>query len=244
MKCSQAVTVKNGFVILEKGSIEAYIPMKFFDHNIAYTDGVIVQSMGIFNCRCYDTSDKPDKLETFNFPTRITMYPSSIEDATLELIPGNPDKYKVLKFLKGDKLMPSVVESNSEYVEIFLNMVMQGNIPKTIPYSAVKALWDKNLEINKVSFGVPSTILEVLLAQAYRNADKLEEPFARKIGKDPSKVSEYSYATANMREISARTSTFAALTFEDFDAMLTISLNRNAYNKDEAESPVEKIIRY
>ena len=51
------------------------------------------------------------------------------------------------------------------------------------------------------------------------------------------------YLPSNVREICARNSTFAALTFEDFDAMLTASVNINNYKRAETVSPIEKIIK-
>jgi hypothetical protein len=48
---------------------------------------------------------------------------------------------------------------------------------------------------------------------------------------------------ASIRQICQYASTFTALWFEDFDAMVTTSLNRTRENKPEANSPLEKIIK-
>ena len=61
-------------------------------------------------------------------------------------------------------------------------------------------------------------------------------------GKDDN-VSDYDYKMASIRQICQYSSTFTALTFEDFDSMVTTSLNRTAEHKSEQESPLEKIIK-
>ena len=111
-----------------------------------------------------------------------------------------------------------------------------------IDYSKIKPLWDKNLSMNGVSFGVPSATMSVIISEVYRCKEKPELKYAKVVGKNFTKV-QLDYITSNIREICARNSTFAALTFEDFDAMLTASLNIKNYNRRESISPVEKIIK-
>jgi hypothetical protein len=185
------------------------------------------------------------KLETFNAPTMIYIYPTDIESKQLQLIEGADgqlETYQVCKFYKGGKIMPNKIPQDSANIELFIGLLFSGNVPPTIPYGQVVQIWHKNLQLNGQKLGVTSTILEIIISEIYRNKKKPEETFAKTIGKDPS-VSEYAYSTANIREICARNSTFAALTFEDLDSMITSSLNINKYNKQETQSPIEKIIK-
>lgn len=232
-------------IIFTGNYMEMYIPEVYFEGRLAEDYGSSLSVFGLCNVRVFSDTGKPFKLETFNVPSMITIHPSETERKELQLVDGNEmdvQPYRVAKFYKGNVLMKNSIPQDASNVELFLDVLFRGKIPKTIPYSQVLQIWQKNLELNGVKLGVTATILEIIISEIYRNSKKPEETFAKVIGKDPT-VSEYAYRTANIREICARNSTFAALTFEDMDAMITTSLNINKYNKQESDSPIEKIIK-
>lgn len=230
-------------IVFTGNYLEMYIPDSYFESKLAEEFGNSIRVFGLFNIRVFDEKNKPMKLETLNVPTMIYIHPSEVEKKELQLIDdGEVEKYRVAKFYKGNIIMQNSVPQDASNVELFLKILTTGKVPKTIPYSQVLRIWQRNLDLNGVKLGVTSTILEIIIAEIYRNKKKPEERFAKLIGKDPS-VSEYAYRTANIREICARNSTFAALTFEDMDQMIISSLNINKYNKEESESPIEKIIK-
>lgn len=230
-------------IVFTGNYLEMYIPDSYFEGKLAEEFGNSIRVFGLFNIRVFDEKNKPMKLETLNVPTMIYIHPSEVEKKELQLIDdGEVEKYRVAKFYKGNIIMQNSVPQDASNVELFLKILTTGKVPKTIPYSQVLKIWQRNLDLNGVKLGVTSTILEIIIAEIYRNKKKPEERFAKLIGKDPS-VSEYAYRTANIREICARNSTFAALTFEDMDQMIISSLNINKYNKEESESPIEKIIK-
>ena len=113
---------------------------------------------------------------------------------------------------------------------------------KNIPYDKLLDVWQKNLELNDVNLGVPSSILELIISEIYRNPKNPNEKFSKYINENP-KAHKMFYRASNIREICSRNSTFAALTFEDFDTMVTASLNMNKYNKKQVESPIEKVLK-
>ena len=246
MSLANVTQIKGEFVMFNGEYMEAYIPLSFFKSGLAENYGERINVLGLLNVREFDKNNKPLKLETLNFPSMVNIYPTEVNEVKgITLIPGNPpDDYLVAKFYKGDKFMDSAVKSDSTYVELFLNLLLRGKIPHSVPYTKVLNLWEKNLEINKVHLGVPNSILELIIREVYRNPEKPEEPFAKYIGKNFGGISEYCYGTANMRTICARNSTFAAMTFEDFDSMVKYTLNRSKYNKEATISPIEKIISY
>ena len=90
---------------------------------------------------------------------------------------------------------------------------------------------------------IPATIFEMVVSEIYREKDNPENNFAKVIGKNP-KVSPYDYATANIRSICKYNSTFAGITFEDTDSMISSALNINKTKRKETESPIEKILKY
>jgi len=223
--------------------LEFYIPAFYFESKFAENYGSAINVFGIFNARVFSNKGAPMKLETFNIPSMIYIYPTESEKKDIQLVDdGEVESYYVAKFYKGNKIMASNIAQDATNVELFIDFLFRGKIPKTIPYGSILSIWQKNLSLNGVKIEVTSTVLELIIAEIYRDKKKPEQTFAKVIGKDPA-VSPYGYRTANIREICARNSTFAALTFEDLDSMITTSLNIKNYNKQETESPIEKIIK-
>lgn len=231
------------FLVFSGNYVEFYIPKSYEEDKLAENVGDSYRMFGICNLRVFDANGKPGKMETLNLPAFINVFPSEVDEVKLSLIDGQEEgKYKILKFYKGDRIMRSVTQMDSTNLEVFTKLMTSGKIPKTVEYKNVVHLWLKNMEINGKHLGVTSTVLEVIIAEIYRDAKKPEFQYAKTVGKDPSKP-QYGYKTANIREICSRNSAFAALTFEDMDSMITSSLNINKYDKAETVSPIEKIIK-
>jgi hypothetical protein len=232
------------FIIFNGYYMETYIPSSYFDTKLGEEYGSDLRVFGIFNIRAFNEKMQPGPIETFSFPSMLTIYPTETTEQKLTLLQGDeePTSYKVGKFYKGCKLMRNAVPKDSTNAELFIGLFTKGKIPSTIPYNKVIQLWLKNLTSNGVKLGVVSSVLETMIAQFYRDKNKPERRFSQVIGKDPN-VSEFDYKSANIRELCAKTSTFAAITFEDMDAMLTSSINISKYNKDEVDSPLEKILK-
>lgn len=224
--------------------LECYIPKFYFQGKLGEDYGSSLNVFGVFNARVIN-GNKPMKLETFSVPSMIYIYPSEKEEKDLQLIEGKDgtvESYVVVRFYKNNVIMRSSIPKDASNVELFLDILFKGKLPKTIEYSKILQIWQKNLELNGVKLGVTSAVLEIIISEICRDRNKPEQTFAKVIGKNPN-ISELLYRTANIREICARNSTFSALTFEDFDAMTVSSLNINNYGKSESESPIEKIIK-
>jgi hypothetical protein len=178
---------------------------------------------------------------TLNLPTTIILHFSDIYKATVNLYDDEPISYRVLKYYNNDIVMSNVVQKDSTNAEVFFGLMSSGKI-KNIPYDKLLQIWQKNLDLNGVNLGVPSSILELIMAEIYRNPKNPNEKFSKFINNNPN-ASKTDYRASNIREICSRNSTFTALTFEDFDTMMTASLNMNKYNKKQVESPIEKVIK-
>lgn len=90
---------------------------------------------------------------------------------------------------------------------------------------------------------IPAVIYELIISEIYRNRKKFEERFGKTVGLNP-KTSMFDYITANIRAICKYNSTFAGITFEDTDTMLTSALNTNKTGRNQTISPIEKIMKY
>lgn len=231
--------------------LEALIPMNYANGVLYEENGDVITVFGIFPIRVFDANNKLMFEEAFNVPSLIYMYPTEVvrEDVVLqseiediddeeEL---NANKFIAAKFYTGDVITQSNIPKDVDNTELFLKLLCAGKLPK-ISYSNVIKVWQMNLALNGLNIGITPTIQEVMVRELYRNPNKPEETFGEYKAKHPN-VSDFNYKAVNIREICARNSTFAAISFEDMDAMITYSLNINKFNKKEKISPVEKIIK-
>jgi hypothetical protein len=102
-------------------------------------------------------------------------------------------------------------------------------------------VWEKNLSESGTSAGVPPEILEMILANCYRDKSNPYRRFALSLNEG--NVSEYDYKMASVREVCQYTSTYAGIIFEDIDSMITTGLNRSTYNKNDQYVPTEMILK-
>lgn len=231
------------YIYLNAPYCEFYIPKYYFDETTRYAEDFTdrIRVLGILNVGIFEKG-KMIKMETLNLPTFINIQVYDTEDRDIKLPNDEVVPCKVCKYFKDNIIMNSTIIEDSDNAQSFLNMIISGNLPTTIPYDKSLEIWRKNLELNNVNFGVSSTILELILANVYRDKYKPERKFAKLIGADTS-VSQFDYTLASIRQICQYSSTFTALTYEDIDTMITASINRGRENKEEAETPIEKIIK-
>lgn len=232
------------FIYLTASYCEFYIPQSFFKSSADFAEdrGEIIRGIGLFNVGIF-SDGKLVEIKTLNIPTWIEMYVHESENRDVEL-PGydKPEPCRVLIYYQGSKVMNAKIIEDSTNAETYLSLICGGKVPASIPYSKAAQIWRKNQQMNGVHLGVPAVIEEMILAVSYRDKNNLGQKFCKVIGQNKD-VSEYDYMMASIRQICQYASTFTALWFEDFDAMVTTSLNRTRENKPEANSPLEKIIK-
>lgn len=233
------------FIYLDEPSCEFYIPLYYFDesYKFAIDEGKVIHCLGVFETAYFDASGKVIERRMLNLPTWIDISVYESENRKLKL----PDdieetEYKVITYYKNMKIMPSQIVKDGDNVEGYIDFILKGKIPHNIKYSNTLKLWMKNQKINSVSLGVPSVELEMILSVFYRYIKDPTKKFSTVIGGDE-KVSEYDYIMKNVRQICQYTSTYAGVTFEDIDSMITTSLNRTKRGDVEAKSPTEAILK-
>lgn len=230
------------YIYLDCEYAEFYIPLSYFDAttNLAINNGKIISVIGIFNVGIFE-GGKLKEYKVFNVPTWVQIENTDSEIRQIDLPNEKDIPCRIMKFHKGNKIMASTVIKDSSNAQLFLKMITSGKVPPSIPYSKVLSIWRENQKLSGVNLGVESIIQEVILATAYRDPNNLEKPFATLIGQDKP-VSEYAYKMLSIRQICQYSATFTAMTFEDFDSMVTTSLNRTRSGKEEIYTPVEQII--
>lgn len=237
---------KDNKLIFTGEYMEAYVLDKLFKKNLNEIVGDNVDLFALFNYRISNSKgeiDPKSKLYTFNFPSKIVSRPTSVDTAELELIPGcGVQKYRVLKYYKGDAIMEclQIVKAISN-VEILVNMFLSGSIPNTIPYEQLREVFMTGLYINGENGNVNASVLSVYVSELCRYKKDTSIPFRKIIGQG--KAGSYDYVSSNVRSVCANNSTFTALTFEDIDTMMVYSINKKRYNKPQNPSPIEQIIQ-
>ena len=232
------------FIYLTAPYCEFYIPQEFFNTSAGFAEdrGDMIRGIGLFDVGVF-SDGKLVEMKTLNIPTWIELYVHESENRDVKL-PGTDDLVpcRVLIYYKGAKVMNAKIIEDSSNSELYLKLICGGKIPTSVPYGKSAQIWRKNQKMNGVHLGVPAVIEEMILSVAYRDKKNLGQKFCKVIGQNKN-VSEYDYSMASIRQICQYASTFTALWFEDFDSMVTTSLNRTRENKPEANSPLEKIIK-
>lgn len=228
--------------------MEVYLPKYYFEKSVAQRLGSIIETIGIFNFRVFESEDRKDKapLHTFNFPSLLATQPTdSYNKKITDLVEGQGDmEYTVLRYYKGDQFITNLnVTQKSDNTVMFINLLNTGKLPTLIPYNKVLETELANLEFNGVNLKVPATVMEMIISEIYRDKADLTRSFRFKAG-SKGNVSMYDYKPVNIKSIATFNSTFTGVTFEDLDYNLTASVNKARQNKQEAISPIEKTIKY
>ena len=230
--------------------MKVFIPISFFDMKVAVdVGGDTVEVIGIFNIAVYSDREgtKGGKIDTLKLPSVINIYPpgGDFKEEELELIPGTGvERYRIYDFYQGDKFTDLNYIKKSSGAERFLNILEAGKIPHTIPYDRIFDLWTRNMEMNGVSMPyVSSSSRETIVAELSRYKKDPRTRFGIVAGKD-TKLSLYDYLMVNARTLSKYSSTFASISFEDFDTMVTNGANTAKSSKEQNTSPIEEIIKF
>ena len=231
------------YIYLEDNYMEFYIPTEFFSPTKRYAEEFkdYITSFGIFNVGLFKNG-KLEKIMLMNNPYPVKIYVYDMEDRVVD-IPGEGEvPCRVLKFLKGAKVMDVLIVEDSINAVNYLDIICAAKVPKSVPYDEALSVWHKNQEISGANFGIRAEVEEIVLALSYRNKNNLSEKFAKQWGSGVD-VTPYDYDVADIRKICQYASTFSAITFEDIDTMITTSINRARTRSKEAYSPLEDTIK-
>lgn len=235
----------NNFIYLNDNRCEFYIPMYYFEDKYRFAVDAVnfIHCIGIFETAYFDSSGKLLERRMLNLPTWIDI---SVHESEIRKIKLPDDleeiEYKVITYYKDMKVMPSKIVKDADNVEGYIDYILKGKIPHNIKYGKSIQLWMKNQKMNGISLGVPSVELEMILSVFYRYVNDPTKKFSVIAGADEN-VSEYDYVMKPVRQICQYTSTYAGITFEDIDSMITSSLNRTKKKDEELQSPSEAILK-
>lgn len=228
---------------------EAYIPRELFkeeDSNSAvaveYGEGFKV--IGVFNMRFFDNDTEPRDsrpLRTFSYPNSIITFPDSSTTVQLQLTPDRePERYTVLKYYMGDIIMGSENVQAVNNCTRFMNMIMMGKIPESIPYHKFVEIWQTNFEVNNFNPGVPAVILQMIWAEMCRSRSDITKPFRLEYG--TGKASPTNYHSTNMNTVAAASSVFTGISFERQTEKMAAAVNMTRAGTEQRRSPIEEVL--
>jgi len=239
------VIKKDGFIVLNCPYDEFYVPKQYTEKELAVDCGESFQAFGIMYLRTFSAMNKPNELEILKLPNMLSFYPIEKENRKITLGNELEADYIVLKFYKGNKIFPSAIKCDNASPENFLNMLLGGQIPKNIPYDKVIDIFLKVFIQNKIGLPAPSIMLEMIISEVYRYAGDNSLKYGQHLAKnfDPKKK-QLEYSLANVRTICKNNSSFAGISFENMDEMITSAINNKKYNRIETKTPLEDVIKY
>lgn len=237
----------NDLLYADKGRIycnqymEIYIPMEYFDNEIAVNRGGSIETFGIVYCRAFPDG-KAGNLKLFNLPviTNFNVYETRNDEI---IVNDKALSVMVLQYLKDSYIVHQTLPKGRDVANMFLDTMLGGKLPKTINYDKIMDIWWKNLEVSGISYKVPSKIFEMIVASIYRNPRNTKQRYGQYYGKQVN-PNGLDYKTGNVRSVVKDLSTFSGMVFEDIGTMISNGINNSIDEVDEPVSPLEKIIHY
>lgn len=237
------------YVYLNRNYAEAYIPDDLFPKDTSknnpiyseYGDGYRI--VGIFNIRYFESDEdkrESTKLMTFSYPNTIECYPSGDTEVLTLTLNGVTDKYRVLKFYRGDIMMSAYSVQAHTNCEMFMGLISSGKLPKSLDYDADYTAWVKNWQINGQNPGVPWLILQIMVSEQCRYSKDPSKQFRKVVGTPGVRSDEYTIMDAN--GVSAYSSIMTAMAFERLTDKLATSLTMTKTGVQQNQSPVEKVL--
>lgn len=221
--------------------LEIHVPMEYFKSDILIDMGFAIETFGLLFVTPY-TGGKAGSVKLLNIPTTVNIMVYDYEDNEIK-IKEKTLKVRTLKYMKDSYILHQTIQKGREVAGAFLNIVLNGKLPKSISYDKTLDIWWRNLEISGVSFKVPSKIYEMILASTYRNPHNVKERYGEYYGTQINSDG-FDYMTGNVRDVVEALSTFSGFAFEDINRMITNGINNSIDEVEEAVSPLEKIIYY
>lgn len=221
--------------------MEIYIPMVFFEDGIATNKGASIETLGLLYTRATNNGVE-GPIRFMSIPAVINVMLYSYKNETIR-VNGRSIDVMTLEYPKDSYVLHQTLTKGREVAESFLEMILNGKLPKTLDYRRIINLWWRNLEISGVSFKVPSKIYEMIIASIYRNPNNPKERYGQYFGRQTNS-SGYDYITGNVRAVVKELSTFSGMVFEDIGSMISNGINNSIEGREEPVSPLEKIIHY
>ena len=235
------VLYATGGKIFCKEYMEIYIPMEYFNQEIAINRGATIETFGVLFTRTFPKGQE-GPVQLLNLPVTINLMVYESRQDTIK-VHGRPIDVMALQYLKDAYILHQTLPKGREIAGEFLDTILGGKLPRVINYTKVIDIWWRNLQISGISYKVPSKIFEMIIASIYRDPTNTKRRFGQYYGAQ-SDPDGYAYKTGNVRDVVKDLSTFSGMVFEDIGTMISNGINNSVEGIEEQISPLEKIIHY
>ena len=245
----------NKSVVFKGQKLIVQIPLDWLNENIASISQTTVETFGLFEGYIFDDADKSDITNadhkfTMKLPCNMIMKPSHILEGTKVVENVDTDTLENAKifnliFLQDDIFMVSTsIVQDSDVVDKFIYLLLTAQLPETIKYEEMPILWQNCAAMNgsgdlKSNFNT----LALIVMNLARDYDDYSIEF-RKVYEKYYAKGIYNPKMVHYWTIPKYTSTFTSLPATDAKYGLTVSMERQAKNKNSnIPSPIEEAIK-
>lgn len=232
---------KNGSVTIICDEAIVYIPENYFDTKAATWTGEGCSTLGILVIEFVVGEGKP-KAFSLDIPLNVNI-PSFRDKTKISKDFGNGKlDYVGLHLAKNDKLTNSSrhIQTLDSIID-FLNLFNNGKLPTSINYSELPQILKDSIQMNGMSTGVSSNMIEVMTAELSRLEKDETYPFRIQAGRTGA---EKGYSFIGVKQLAEKTSVFSAVSFENINKAIRTSVERTRDKTEQYESPIEEIMYY
>lgn len=224
--------------------LEFLIPNSYFDAGIAKFYSDQIETIGIIPIRYKLIENSPFKYMQLSLPIaiKINVY-EELYTKSFSLSSGDePEQYTIITIPKNSVAIDSTMHIQSLFNVIdFLELFNSGKISNTIKYSDIVNLYKDAFIKNGLSTGVPSTIIEAMIAEMCRDENDNNKLFKFTAGKTGK---QFGYEFVSLKSVAETSSTLAALAFENINKAIRTSISQKRNNLEQRISPMETLLKY
>ena len=225
-------------VVVLADEIRTYVPREYYDNGLAREYADRVDCFGILRVGFVNGGkETPARLD---LGVMVGISFSSKWEETADLRGEGPEKHQVLSSKKGETYMETVVHEQSHTkAKRFMDYVTTAKLPTDIPYREMVDWLKRNFEINGVSMGVSSVVVEATVAELMRDGKDRTVPFRIKAGRTGR---DDGYRPAKLTDLPAINSTFSGLAFERIKDSVRSGVAASKDGRPQKITPMERLL--
>ena len=124
------------YIYLNAQYCEFYVPMSYFDSKWMVQLSDTIKGLGLFNIGIFENGELKE-IRLLNLPTSVEFFVYDTERRTMNFNGEDNVQCLVLKYIKDQKIMESSTIEDSSSSEMYLDIILKGKVPPSIPYTKV-----------------------------------------------------------------------------------------------------------
>ena len=219
--------------VIAKKKVTLVVPKQMFEDRLAETLDTNIQTLGFF---VFEVEETPEKVKRYqvNLPVLVSI------NAFTAITRQGGDV--AVSYDVGDVIIESTTYfKRVDAVNKFLNYLIAAKIEVSDPEELID-LFQKNAAMNDTRLSSQPAVVEALVSELVRW--KQDETVPLRLALKGKGVDRKEFKLISIKEISRVTSVFNAISFEDINRSLQSAVLMSRQDKQQSESPVEKVLHY